>query len=133
MKASIGDRIISVLAYFTFGIFSLIWLVFAYATRKTISQYLIYNLYQAIFVSIVLAVISLIYSIAINFISVIPIVGNIAKSFDLFFNQTPLYYTYTVSGLLVTLIVLYLSVISLLGLKPYLPVISDMVNSNFIR
>ncbi len=131
MNNTIIDRIVSVLSYYTFGIFSIIWIIFANVTKRRISSYLSFNLYQAIFVSVFLAVISLIYSIAINFISVIPFIGNLAKSFDLFFNQTPLYFTFSISGLLVTILTTYLAIMSLLGKKPYLPVVSDIITSNF--
>ncbi len=131
MNNTITDRVVSVLSYYTFGIFSIIWIIFANVTKKRISPFLSFNLYQSIFVSVCLAVVSLIYSIAINFISVIPFVGNLAKSFDLFFNQTPLYFTFSISGLLVTILATYLAIMSLLGKKPYLPVISDIITSNF--
>ena len=131
MSVGFLDRLISILAYFSFGIFSIIWLVFANLTRKNMGSFLVFNLYQAIFVSVVLALISLIYSIAINLLSVIPLIGNFARWFDVFFNQTPLYFTFTMSGLLVTLLVLYLSILSLLGKKPYLPFVSEIISSNF--
>ncbi len=131
MNNTLVDRIVSILSYYTFGIFSIIWIIFANVTKKRISPFLSFNLYQAIFVSVCLAVISLIYSIAINFISVIPFIGNLAKAFDLFFNQTPLYFTFSVSGLLVTILTTYLAIMSLLGKKPYLPVVSDIITSNF--
>ena len=46
-------------------------------------------------------------------------------------NQTPLFFTFTITGLFSTLIVFYLSFLCLIGKKPYLPVISDVVKSNF--
>ena len=131
MNNTFIDRIVSILAYYTFGIFSIIWIIYANVTKKRISAFLSFNLYQAIFVSVCLAVISLIYGIAINFISVLPFVGNLARTFDLFFNQTPLYFTFSVSGLLVTILTTYLAIMSLLGKKPYLPVVSDIITSNF--
>jgi len=131
MNISLADRIISVLAYYTFGIFSLIWIVFANLTKKRISSFLSFNLYQAIFLSVVFAVISLLYGIAIDLISVIPFVGKFARAFNLFFNDTPIYFTFTLSGLLVTLLVSYLALFSLLGKKPYLPLISDIIKTNF--
>ena len=131
MNPTFQDRIISLLAYFTFGIFSIIWIIFANMTKKTMSTFLSFNLYQAIFISVVLAVISYIYSIAINILSVVPFINNIARWFDVFFNQTPLYFTFTISGLLVTILVVYLSIMSLLGKKAYIPVVSDIISSNF--
>ena len=122
MKIAYSDRLISILAYFTFGIFSLIWIIFANLTKKSITNYLSFNLYQAIFLSIVFAVISLIYSIAINLISVVPFIA---------INQTPLYFTFTITGLITTLILCYLSFLCLIGKRPHLPLISDIIKSNF--
>ena len=131
MKPTFQDRIISVLAYFTFGIFSIIWIVFANMTRKTMSSFLVFNLYQAVFIAVVLAVISLVYSIAVNLLSVIPFIGNFSRWFDIILNQTPMYFTFTITGFFVTLLVIYLSVLSLLGRKPYIPFVSDIIASNF--
>lgn len=130
MNPSASDRVISILTYFTFGIFGLIWLVFANLAKKRISHFLAFNIYQSIFVSILLAIISLLYGIAINFISVIPFVGKFAILFDRFFNQTPMYFSYTVSGLLVTLLVVYFSLFCLVGRKPFIPIVSDIVYAN---
>ena len=131
MRISLCDRMVSILAYFTFGMFSLIWIIFANLTKKRISPFLSFNLYQAIFVSVILFIISYLYNIAINLISAIPFVGKMANSFNLFFNETPLFFTFTISGFLVTILVFYFSIMSLFGKRPYLPVISEMVKDNF--
>jgi len=131
MNSSFSDRIFSILSYFTFGMFGLICIIYSAATKRRLSSFLAFNVYQAIFLSVCFAILSFLYSIAINLISVIPFVGKLAILFDNFFNQTPLYFTFTISGLLVTLIVMYLSIISLLGKKPQLPLISDIVSANF--
>ena len=128
---SITDRIVSVLAYYTCGIFSISWIVFANITNKRITPFLTFNLYQAIFLSVALAVVSLIYSFAINILVVIPFVGNMVKSFDIFFNQTPMLFGFTITAFIITFILTYLAVLSLFGKRPYLPVISDIINTNF--
>ena len=74
---------------------------------------------------------SLIYSIAVNIVSIIPIIGNFVRWLDVVFNQTPIYFTFTISGLFVTILVFYLSILSLLGKKPYLPFVSETISSNF--
>lgn len=130
-KVALSDRLISILAYYTFGMFSLIWLVFANLTKKRISPFLSFNLYQAIFISVILAIISLLYSIAINFMIAIPFVGKLASAFDIFFNKTPLYFSFTVSGLIVTILITYLSFRALIGAKSYIPFVSEIIKENF--
>lgn len=131
MKQTLSDRLISVLAYCTFGMFSIIWLIFANLTRKKISSFLSFNIYQAIFVSFILAIISLLYGIAINLISIIPFIGKLAVIFDMVFNQTPLYFSFTISGFLTTLLVAYLSIIAFSGKRPQIPLVSDIIRANF--
>ena len=130
MTVSISDRIVSVLSYYTFGIFSIVWLIFANVAKKRISPYLYFNIFQAIFISVLLAAISLIYQIAINLISVIPFIGKLAISFHIFFNQTPLFFGFTLSGLIVTIFISVLSLLCLIGKKPYIPFVSDIVEAN---
>ena len=117
MKSSIKDRIISILAYFTFGFFSLIWLIFAYLTKKRSTPFLMFNLYQAIFVSLVFAVLSLVYEIA--------------NAFHLFFVATPIYFGTSISGMLVTLLILYFALACLIGKRPYIPLVSEIIKENF--
>ena len=130
-SVSLTDRVVSVLAYITCGIFSLIWLIFTNLTHRSITPFVSFNLYQAIFFSVILAAISYLYTIAINILAAIPFLKSIVQAIDVFINQTPMYFSFTVSGLIITVILLYLSVLSLVGKRPYLPFISDMINTNF--
>lgn len=130
MSVSAEDRIVSVLSYVTFGIFGIIWLIFTKVTNRHTGMFAYFNMFQAMFFSIVLAAISILYGIAINVLSAIPIIGNIAKAFHLYFNATPMYFSCTISGLLVNMLLIYLCVMSLIGKKPYLPAISETVDIN---
>ena len=131
MKITLGDKIISILCYYTFGIFGIIWLVIAHVMRKRIHSFVMFNISQSIFISILLAVLSLLYGIATNFLIPIPFIGKAVAWFDVFFNQTPLYFTFTLSGFLTTLLIVYLSVVCLIGKKPVVPLVSDIVDANF--
>ncbi len=133
MNNSAVDRIISIFTYYTLGFFGLIWLLFCHLTKKRIDSFLAFNIYQSIFLSVVFTVIVYLYSISLNLISVVPFIGKLAVKFDIFINQTPIYFSYTISTLVLFIILLYLSIFSLMGKKPYVPLISDVINSNFGR
>jgi len=130
-QVSFSDRIISVLTYFTIGFFGLIWIIWANIRKIRISKFTLFNIYQAIFISIILAIFSLLYDISISFLSALPFVGNLFKSFHIFFTQTPIYFTNTISGLIITIFIGYLILMSILGLKPKVPLISNVIESNF--
>lgn len=131
MNISLTDKIVSVLTYYTFGIFGLIWLVYAYLAKKSINSFCIFNIYQSIFVSVVLYIISLLWGIAIGFISVVPLIGKFMVSLDIFINQTPMYFSFTLSGFVLMVFLSYLAVLSFLGKKPFVPYVSNIIRSNF--
>lgn len=125
------DKIVSVLTYYTMGIFGLIWLVFCALTKKRISPFLSFNLYQSMFILAIISIFSLVYNIALNLISVIPIVGKLFVKFDIIVNQTPMYFTFTLTGLIFTIFVTYLALFAFMGKKPYVPYVSEVISSNF--
>ena len=131
MNISLTDKIVSVLTYYTFGIFGLIWLVYAYLAKKSINSFCIFNIYQSIFISVILYIISLLWGIAIGFISVVPLIGKFMVSLDIFINQTPMYFSFTLSGFVLMVFLSYLAVLSFLGKKPFVPYVSNIIRSNF--
>ena len=50
---------------------------------------------------------------------------------DIFLNQTPLYFGFSITGLILTIFIGYLALLAFLGRKPYVPYVSDIVISNF--
>ena len=131
MNISLTDKIVSVLTYYTFGIFGLIWLVYAYLAKKSINSFCMFNIYQSIFISVMLYIISLLWGIAIGFISVVPLIGKFMVSLDIFINQTPMYFSFTLSGFVLMVFLSYLAVLSFLGKKPFIPYVSNVIRSNF--
>ena len=132
--ASPGERIVSALSYFTFGIFGIIWIVYVNVTKKPVTKFATYNVFQCMLVSLTLAVIAYAYDLLVyRFGVIIPILGKILRPFDLFFNQTPIYFGFTISGLIVTIFLFYLIVASLLGKKPFVPFISNIIDCNLGR
>ena len=131
MKTAISDRLISMLFYFTFGMFAIIWLIYSNVTKKRITRFLNFNIYQAIFLSVVFAVISYIYSIFCDLVFKVPFLGNLVYKFNLFFFETPMFFTFTFSGMIITLLILYIFAMLFIGRIPFLPVVSNIVKANF--
>ena len=52
-------------------------------------------------------------------------------SLDIFINQTPMYFSFTLSGFVLMVFLSYLAVLSFLGKKPFIPYVSNMIRSNF--
>ncbi len=127
------ERIISALSYLTFGITGVIWIVICYIAKNPMSSFCSYNIYQSIFFSIFIYILSLFCSIAAGILSAVPFLGKLVNDFTLFFAQTPIYFGYTLWGLIIFVITCYLAILSFFGRYPYLPFISDVIGSNFRR
>lgn len=127
------ERIICALSYLTFGIAGVVWIIICAVMKNPLSSFSAYNIYQSIFFSIFIYILSLICSIAVGLLGVVPIIGKLTNTFVIFFTQTPIYFGYTLSGLIIFVLVCYLALFALIGRYPYIPFISEIIGSNFRR
>lgn len=134
MNMNLIDRINSVLSYYTFGIFGIILMIFCSVCSKKMSIGLLYNIYQSIFISVILTCISAIYSFLFNVIMKLSFdlsfLKNALTNFDIFLNRTPIFFTFTLTGFIVFSLATYLSIFALLGKKSYLPFVSEVISAN---
>ena len=128
--ASIVDRAVSALTYFTFGIFGIIWLIYVNVAKKEMTAFTMFNVFQSCCITVILAVIGYAFGIILQIVSVIPILGPMLKNFNLFFNGTPIYMGYSISGLIIAILIGYMTVVSLIGKKPFVPFISPIIQAN---
>lgn len=131
MNNNFTDRILSVLFYWTMGFLGIIYLIFAYMNRKTISAFNLFNIYQSLFISILLYILSFVYRIFINLITVIPIIGKFVISADSFLFKLSFVFGCSAVTFLLIVFLLYLSIFCLLGKRPQVPFVSQIVSENF--
>ncbi len=133
IRVQIMERIISMLSYITFGMAGVVWIIVCYITKNQMSGFCSYNVYQSIFFALFIYIFSLFCSIVSGLLSAVPFLGDLINKFTLFIAGTPVYFGYSLWGLLIFVIVCYLAIFSLFGRYPYLPFISDVIGSNFRR
>lgn len=131
-EADLFDRLMGVATYVTFGMAGLIWLILSFFLKKTPSGFLSYHIYQSIFLSLLIYILSLLFGIALGFMASIPFLSGLAKWIEFFFN-TPMYFGYSLIHLTIVVFVGYLALGAFLGKYSYLPFISDIIGSNFRR
>lgn len=127
------ERIISALSYITFGMAGVVWIIVCYITKNQMSSFCSYNIYQSIFFAVFIYILSLFCSIVMGLLSAVPFLGKLINDFAIFFAGTPVYFGYSLWGLIIFLIICYLAIFSFFGRYPYLPFISDVIGSNFRR
>ena len=131
MNKNITDRIICILSYWSAGFFGILYLIFAYMTKKTTSSFVLFNIYQSLFISIVLYILSFVYNIFINLVSVIPVINKIVFLTDNFIFRMPVIFNCTFIGLCLIILYLYLALFCVMGKKPFIPLVSQIINENF--
>ncbi len=124
----IMDRVASCLTYLTAGWFGLIYFVILYFQKKSPSMFLRYNLFQAIFISLFLFVLSMSIGLISNLLLAIPFIKVVVSWIILIFNR-PVFFEYSIIQLLILTLVAYLAGFSLLGKYPKVFGISKIIEN----
>lgn len=129
---SFWDRFVAIASYFTFGMAGLIWLIASFLIfKKPATPFALYHIYQSIFISVLLYVLSMAFSISYSFVVGIPYIGEFFKLINLYLFNMPIFFTFTLSNFIIFIILVHLSLGALLGKLSYFPFISDVIKSNF--
>lgn len=132
------ERIISALAYLTFGTVGMIMLIVAGLLKISLKPFVKFNTWQAIFIGLLFAFVQLTYNIFAMFFQLlqyIPFIGNILNSFFQFIvyylMSFPIFMGFSILASVIILMIVYLTVLSLMGKLPYLPFISKTIKRLF--
>lgn len=120
------ERIISALTYMTGGLAGIIWQIFCVMTKRPMSKFVIFNIYQSIFLAILIFLVLTIAGLTYNLLVMIPFVNVVANYFALLINA-PVLYGFSVLHSVIFLMYLYLIIFSLIGRYAYLPWVSDII------
>ena len=131
MKNNILDRIFSILTYWSAGFFGIIYLIFAYMTKRTTSSFLLFNIYQSLFISILLYILSFVYGIFVNLTGVIPFVGKMVIYADNIIFRQPMVFGFSISGVCLLCLFFYLAICCIIYKEPFIPFVSQIVKENF--
>ncbi len=126
------DKLVAITSYYTFGLTGLIWIIASYVVfKKPLTPFCSYHIYQSIFISVLLAVFSMLLDIIFQLTVKIPFIGDFIGLFNLYVFKLPIFHTFSLFNLIIFSIITYLSLGALLGKLSYFPFISDVIKSNF--
>ena len=129
---SFSDRIVSAGSYITGGLIGVIWQVICAVRRKAVSRFLIFNIFQSVFLSLFIFILNLLLSFTVRLLIMIPIINKITNMVILTL-FSPVYYGWSIIGFIILTIYVYLSLCSLAGKYPYLPWVSKIITDNINR
>ena len=121
------ERIISALTYLTAGGVGFVWLIIAAVLRKNVTQFLLYHIFQSIFLSIAYFLLAEFAKLIYIILYKIPIINAIPYLINM---PIPIFHNLSVIQTAATGIILYLAVTSFMGLYSYIPWVSDIIGQN---
>jgi len=131
---SMPERVLSALAYLTFGIVGIILLIASALMKIELKSFVKLNVYQSILLGFILGFLQLTYgliSAIFHCISYIPFIGNFINSFFQFIIYYlmgfPILFGFSILSLFILLLIFYLIVMTLIGKAPYIPFLSDII------
>ena len=131
-QISLSDKIISALTYLTGGLAGIIWQIFCVVTKRPMSKFLLFNIFQSIFLGIFLFLLNIIITLAVGLLVIIPGVRILVNYLNLLLS-TPVIYNLSVVGLIIFVVYLYMIVFSLMGRCAYIPWVSKIIEYQINR
>ena len=131
---SMPEKVLSALAYFTFGSVGILLLIASAILKTNLKPFVKLNVYQSILLGSIFLLFLVTYNLLsaiLQFLQIIPWIGPFINSlfqFIIYYLMSfPLFLGLSFLTLLIIFILLYLSVITLLGKNPYIPYLSDYI------
>ncbi len=121
------ERIIAATSYLTTGMVGFVWLIIATVMKKRITEFLLYHIFQAIFITIAYFLIAVIFSLLYRILYIVPIVNVLPYFLNM---PIPVLFNLSIIQAITTSIILYLAITSFCGYYSYLPWVSDIINQN---
>ena len=124
------EKIISILSYFTMGLFGLFWIILAHILKKKLRYFLQYNIVQSLLISIFLAIFNLLIDIIFSILSLIPIFDRIVANFNWFISVKVIsiaYFSFSIFELIIFALLIYISFGILINKISFIPGLTGLV------
>ena len=125
------DKAVSIISYITMGMAGLIYLIFAFLTKKNTKYFLMYNIAQSMLISVFLAIFSIIFDIIFRILSMIPLINYLVIKINLYLSKTFVSFlglSFNIIQFLVFIILVYIIAGIVSGRIFYIPILSNIMN-----
>ncbi len=129
-NVSLSERIISVISYVTMGFFGFLYVIYLFFAKKKLSYFLKYNISQAVFISFLFFVISMVLGLLLSILSHIPIIQLVVSWLYVLFNKSVIY-KYSIIQIFMFCLSGYMAVFSGLGKYPKVFWVSKTISESF--
>lgn len=131
-QPSMIERIVAALTYLTMGFAGFIWLILGLFTKANLKHFMQYHIFQSIFISITLVLLSYILSFLTNILSFIPLINKLVAQITFLLNM-PILFDYSLIQTGIYIVLIYLAITSFMGRYSYIPWVSEIIDQNISR
>ncbi len=131
---SMPEKVLSALAYLTFGTLGIVLLIASGIMKTGLKPFVKFNVYQSILCGVIFFVLQITYDLIdgiFQFLQIIPFLGKLLYSIFQFFvyylMSFPILFGFSLLSSAIILLILYLSIYTIIGKMPYIPVISPSI------
>lgn len=125
-NVKLKDRLIAAASNITGGFVGIIWMIFSAIAKKPISKFLLFYIYQSAFLALTLYILNLLLVMIHNILIMVPYVNIlVAITERIFFS--PIYFNWSVTGILILIVYVYMTVFALAGRIAYIPWVSRVI------
>ena len=132
---SMPERVLSALAYLSCGVIGIVLIIVSALIKTNLKPFVKFNVYQAILIAFIFWALQVTFELIVGLLQVlniIPFVGSFLNSFFHFIfyylmGFPVLFDKFSLLSSFIVLLFLYLTVMSLLGKEPFVPVISTNI------
>lgn len=121
------ERILAAATYLSAGFIGAVWLIIAAVTRKQVTGFVMYHIFQSIFLSIAYYLLTVFGGFLILITARIPLINQIPLMLN---SPLPIFFSLSIIQIFTTFVLVYLVISSFLGLYSYIPWVSDIIKTN---
>jgi len=123
------ERILAALTYLSAGFVGVVWLIIAALSKKRVTNFLMYHIFQCIFLTIVYYLLTEFGKMIFFILYKIPFINMLLSNLQYYLNLLSSFaFGLTFIQLITTIIILYLTVTSAMGYYSYLPWVSNIIS-----
>ena len=128
-KIYLIERIVAGLSYPTYGLVGFVWLILGLFTNAKLRSFMQYHIFQSIFLSIAIYLLGMLLEFILNMLRLIPVVNIIVLNIVMFFNS-PVLFGLSIIQVIITALLLYCGITAFLGIRTYIPFVSEIIDRN---
>ena len=126
------DRIIAVASILSGGTLGVLWLIFCAVTKRSMTKFLMFNIYLSVFLSLFLYILGILVEFAYNLAIQIPYIKVLANMLYLGAFQ-PLYQGFSIVNGVIFIIYFYMVICAISGKYAKLPWVSNLIAGQIDR